>query len=86
MQHVERVCLDHAEVILHAAGFTTSTRRGKHLRLTARSPGGREGHLTFASSPRSDLKSQMNFVRQKAQRLVKQLLAGQQSNATLAAT
>lgn len=86
MQRVEKECVEHAEEILHAAGFTTSTRRGKHLRLTARSPGGAEGHLTFASSPRSDIKSQLNFVRQKAQRLVKQLLDGQQSNATLAAT
>lgn len=85
MQTVEKACLDHAEAILHAAGFTTSTRRGKHLRLTARSPEGREGHLTFASSPRSDLKSQLNFVRQKAQRLVRQLLTGQPSNVTLAA-
>lgn len=73
MHHIERACLDYAESILHAAGLTTSTRRGKHLRLTARSRCGREGHLTFSSSPRSDLQSQLNFVRQKATRLVKAL-------------
>ena len=83
MHHIEKACLDRAEEILHAAGFTTTIRRGKHLRLTARSPCGHEGHLTFSSSPRSDLTSQLNFVRQKTQRQIKQLLTGRQSNAGL---
>lgn len=75
MRTAERACLEQAETMLRAAGFTTTTRRGKHLRLTARSPAGREGHMTFSSSPRSDLKSQLNFVRQETQRLIRKLLA-----------
>lgn len=74
MQTVERACLELSEAILHAAGFTTTVRRGKHLRLTARTASGAEGHLTFSSSPRSDLTSQLNFVRQKTTRLVRKLL------------
>lgn len=75
MRASERACIEVAEHLLTPAGFTFSLRQGKHLRLVVVSPQGREGHLTLASSPRSDIKCQCNFMRQETTRLMRHLTA-----------
>lgn len=73
MKFSQKTCIVLAEGILKEAGLTTTVRHGRHLRLTARSRSGGEGHMTFALSPRSDLNCQLNWSRQEAKRLVRAL-------------
>lgn len=75
MKSTPRACVEVAETLLHEAGFTTSVHQGKHLRLVAVSPEGREGHITIATTPRSDVNCQCNFTRQLTKRLIRSLAA-----------
>jgi hypothetical protein len=71
MTKYERAALAAMEAVFVHAGWPCRVDRAeKHVVLRVKDPRGGEHKLPVAGSPRSDLKCQTNFGRQKAQRLI----------------
>lgn len=71
MKRVEREQLAVVTAILEPLGIPHELRRGKHLVVEITGPGGSQHSIPLSGSPRSGLKEQQNFARQKTVALLR---------------